>query len=485
MSRTIFVKLIGSMVQILIFFIISGCAINPVTGKKEMMFFSEEEEIALGKESDPEIVKMYGLYENQQLQNFINQKGQEMARISHRPQLNYEFKILDSPIVNAFALPGGYIYFTRGILTHFNNEAEFAGVLGHEIGHVTARHSARQQTKATVAEILLIGGMLASPAIEEFADVAMGGLQLLFLKFSRDSESQSDELGVQYSTAIGYDAHHMANFFNTLKNMQDGEGGGLPTFLSTHPDPADRYEKVNSLADIAQQGSQQAQYLENRDTYLKMIEGMIYGEDPRQGYVENNNFYHPEMRFQFPIPLKWTTENSSSQVEMAPEDGKAYMILMLADAGSPTAAADSTLKNFDLVQVERKSLTLNAMPVVAMVSEQVDPDTKEGIRVLSYFISYRNQIFAFHGLSALEDFDQQITYFNQTMRNFKVLNDPLKINKKPERISIRKVNHSATLQNLLIDAKVPTEKFKEHSMINGMSLDQQLMSGTLYKVIVK
>lgn len=485
MGETHWSNSIAPIILILALSMFFGCAINPVTGKKEMMFFSEEEEIALGKETDPEIVQMYGLYENQQLQNFINEKGQEMARISHRPQLNYEFKILDSPIVNAFALPGGYIYFTRGILTHFNNEAEFAGVLGHEIGHVTARHSAKQQTKATVAEILLIGGMLASPAIEEFADVAMGGLQLLFLKFSRDSESQSDELGVQYSTAIGYDAHHMANFFNTLKNMQDEEGGSLPTFLSTHPDPADRFEKVNHLASIAQQASQQLEYRENRDSYLKMIEGMVYGEDPRQGYVENNTFYHPEMRFQFPVPLNWTTENSASQVEMAPEDGKAYMILMLADAGSIGAAADSTLKNFDLIQVERKSLTLNAMPVVAMVSEQIDPDTKEGIRVLSYFISYRNQIFAFHGLATLEDFDQQVTFFNQSMRNFKVLNDPLKINKMPERISIRKASHSTSLQNLLISAKVPTDRFKEHSVINGMSLDQELKAGALYKVIVK
>ena len=119
---------------------LSTCAVNPVTGKKELMFMSEEQEIALGQQSDPSIVAMYGLYEDETLQEFINKKGQEMAAISHRPHLKYEFKILDSPVVNAFALPGGYVYFTRGILAHFNNEAEFAGVLGHEIGHITARH---------------------------------------------------------------------------------------------------------------------------------------------------------------------------------------------------------------------------------------------------------------------------------------------------------------------------------------------------------
>jgi predicted Zn-dependent protease len=469
-----------------VFLIIHSCAINPVTGKKEMMFLSEEQEITLGKETDPEIVAMYGLYQNEELQKFINEKGQEMARISHRPQLHYEFKILDSPIVNAFALPGGYIYFTRGILSHFNNEAEFAGVLGHEIGHVTARHSAKQQTKATIAEILFVGGLIVSPAFEEFADAAAQGLQLLFLKFSRDNESQSDELGVGYSTKIGYDAHQMANFFNTLKQMQgDPEGGALPTFLSTHPDPYDRYQKVNMWSDAVQAGMDRSSLMVNRDSYLRMIDGMIYGDDPRQGYVENNIFYHPEMRFHFPIPSDWKTENSMSQVEMAPADGKAYMILTLTDATSLQAASDSTLQNFELELVERKTLTLNTMPVMAMVSRQIDPESGEGIKVLSYFISYGNLIFTFHGLAELADFDQQVPYFNYSMRNFKVLNDPTKINKSPGRISIRRANRTASLQDLLIASKVPPDRMKEHAMINGMPLDQTVDNGTLFKLIVR
>lgn len=469
----------------LILLLIYGCAVNPVTGRKEMMFYSVEEEIALGKETDPEIVAMYGLYENDRLQGFIDAKGQEMARISHRPELRYEFKILDSPIVNAFALPGGYIYFTRGILTHFNNEAEFAGVLGHEIGHVTARHTAKQQTKATLAEVLFIGGLLVSPAFEEFADLAAGGLELLFLKFSRDHESQSDELGVQYSTKIGYDAHYMANFFKTLASMQDKEGGTLPNFLSTHPDPADRYEKVNHWADAAKAESGVQNLKVNRNEYLRMIDGMIYGEDPRQGYVENGIFYHPEMRFQFPVPAGWQTENSRTQVEMAPDDGKAYMILTLADAGSLLAASDSTLQNFELKLVERKTLTLHGMPVLAMVSEQIDEDTAEGIRVLSYFIAYRGLIFTFHGLAELKDFDQQVVHFNQSMRNFTVLNDPLKINKKPEKIAIRTARQTTTLESLLRTDQVPQDRLKEHALINGMTLEQTVQNGALYKVIVK
>ena len=447
---------------------------------------SEEQEIALGKQSDPSIVAMYGLYQDAKLQKFIDEKGQEMARISHRPQLNFEFKILDSPVVNAFALPGGYVYFTRGILAHFNNEAEFAGVLGHEIGHVTARHGAKQQTKATIAQILFVGGLVVSPAFRTFANEAQQGLQLLFLKYSRDNESQSDELGVEYSTKIGYDAHHMANFFNTLNQMRVGtEAESLPTFLSTHPDPYDRYQKVSKLADKAQENIPAASLEVNRDQYLRMIDGMIYGDDPKQGYVENNMFYHPEMKFQFPIPAGWQTVNSPSQVQMAPSDGKSMMMLTLTQANSLQAASDSTLQKYGLTAVERKTLTLNGMPVLAMVSDQTNEQTGQKIRILSYFISYQNLIFTFHGLSELADFDGQVPLFNQTMRNFKVLNDPAKINKKPDRISIRTANRTATLQSLLQAAKVPEDQMKEHAIINGIALDQNVNSGSLYKVIVK
>ena len=161
--------------------LLSSCARNPVTGKKELMLMSESQEIALGKESDPAIIAQFGLYNNPTLQDFINKKGKEMAAISHRPNLPYDFKILDSPVVNAFAVPGGYVYFTRGIMGHFNNEAEFAGVLGHEIGHITAKHSAKQYTQQMVTQVLFIGGLIVSKEFRNFADVAEQGIGLLFL----------------------------------------------------------------------------------------------------------------------------------------------------------------------------------------------------------------------------------------------------------------------------------------------------------------
>ena len=203
------------------FLLLESCAKNPVTGKRDFMLMSTEQEIAMGQQSDPEIKNYFGLYEDPKLQKFIEEKGQQMAAVSHRKDLKYHFKIVDSPVVNAFAVPGGYVYFTRGIMAHFNNEAEFAGVLGHEIGHITARHSAKQYSNAMLAQIGLAAGMIFSPELAQFGDLASQGVQLLFLKFGRDAESQSDRLGVEYSTKIGYDAQEMAGFFATLDRLRE------------------------------------------------------------------------------------------------------------------------------------------------------------------------------------------------------------------------------------------------------------------------
>ncbi len=447
---------------------------------------SEEQEIALGKQADPSIVAMYRLYQDQQLQNFINEKGQQMAKISHRPHLNYEFKILDSPVVNAFALPGGYIYFTRGILAHFSNEAEFAGVLGHEIGHVTARHGAIQQTQQTLGQILLIGGLIVSPAFRQFANEGMQAMQLLFLKNSRDHESQSDELGVEYSTEIGYDARHMANFFQTLNNMRTGtESETLPTFLSTHPDPLNRFQRVGELAEQAQAQHPGMTFEVNRDSYLQMIDGIIYGEDPKQGYVENNTFYHPELKFYFPIPNAWRTVNTPQQVQMAPKDGKALMILTLTQANSLEEAAQTIVEKYSLTVVEQKKLSLNGMDAYAMVADQTNQQTNESIRLLTYLISYNGLIYTFHGVSLPTDFEKYLPSFNQTMRNFKVLRDASKINVKPERISIKRLSKSGTFQSALEDYRIPSDRHRELALINGLDLKDQVSAGQYIKIVIK
>ena len=468
--------------------IFTSCSRNPVTGKNELMLMSESQELALGKESDPQIVAAYGLYPDDEIQAFINTKGKEMAAISHRPHLDYQFRVLDSPVVNAFAVPGGFVYFTRGILAHFNNEAEFAGVLGHEIGHITARHSAKQYSKQMLGQLIFIGGMIASEDFRNYADVAGAGMQLLFLKFGRDDESQSDKLGVDYSSQIGYDAHEMADFFNTLERMTEQAGGGsIPTFMSTHPDPGDRNRKVHEMATVWQTTNSVSNLAVNRDSYLKMIDGIVYGEDPRQGYVENDYFYHPELKFQFPVPREWNTANSPSQFQMAPQDGKALMVLTLAQGNSPKDAAQQMIQENQLTVIESSTVRVHGNNAYAMISEAIpestDAQRAEPLRLMTYFIQYGQYIYKLNGISRKADFNDYFSTFQYSMKNFRALTDPTKLNKAPTRIKIVTADRTETLQELLTRKGMDTEKMAELSLINGMELTEVVQKGSLIKTL--
>jgi predicted Zn-dependent protease len=462
-----------------------SCAQNPVTGKKELMLMTESQEITLGNESDPAIVAQYGLYENAELQRFIEEKGKQMAAVSHRPNLNYTFRILDAPVVNAFAVPGGYVYFTRGIMGYFNNEAEFAGVLGHEIGHITARHSAKQYSKQMVTQILFIGGLLVSEEFRQFADVAQQGIGLIFLKFSRDNETESDKLGVDYSTKIGYDAHEMAGFFRTLKKLS-GDSPLMPNFLSTHPDPGDRNVKVAQLADQAQAGMDAATLKVNRNTYLKRIDGLIFGDDPRQGFAENNVFYHPTLKFRFDIPAKWKLVNSPSQVQMAPDDGKALLVLSLAAEKTLEEAKRKVIEDNKLTVLESSNTTINGLPAITMVSEIV-PDATQGqgaqsLKLLTSLIRFDNAIYKLHGVSALADFNAQYTTFQKSMNSFRELTDASKLNKKPTTIKIVEASAPTTLVKLLTLHRMPASRHQELAVLNGMELETSVETGSLIKI---
>ncbi len=471
-----------------VLFLISSCSRNPVTGKREIVLMSESQEISMGKGYDPQVLATYGVYEDPTLQKFITAKGKEMAAISHRPHLPYEFKVVDSPVINAFAVPGGFVYFTRGIMAHFNNEAEFAGVLGHEIGHITARHSVQQQTKQMLGQLIFIGGLVVSEDFRNFADLASQGMGLLFLKFGRDDESQSDELGVDYSSEIGYDAVEMAGFFNTLKKMRAESGSSTPTFMSTHPDPVDRFNKVQTMAREEQQANPNKQYKINRDSYLKMIDGMVYGEDPRQGYAENGVFYHPQLLFQFPVPSGWRVNNMPSQVQMSPEDGAAVLTMDLAEGTDLRAAANKFVEDNKLNVIEQSPSNVNGNTAYTLIAESV-PDAANGqaasptLRMLTYFISYGGKIYKFNGLSKKTDFNKYFSVLQRSMKNFKKLTDQSKINKKPTTIAIKTVKKNGTLQTALTSYSMQGSQLKELSLLNGMELTDQVKAGSLIKTL--
>ena len=467
--------------------VVFSCAVNPVTGKKQFMLISEAQEVQMGIAYDPQVLATFGEYKSDNLLNFIKARTTEMGVISHRPRLEYHIKILDSPVVNAFAVPGGYIYLTRGILAQLNNEAELVGVIGHEMGHITARHSASQQSKQQLGQLLLIGGMIASEKFAQYAEYAMQGMQLLFLKFSRDNEVEADALGVEYSSKISYDAHKMADFFQVLNKMSMEESqGGVPTFLSTHPDPGDRYNSVNKSSTEWQGKLNYTDWKVNHENYLQLIDGIIYGEDPRQGYVEGTTFYHPELRFKFTFPAGWKYENLPAQVNMAPEDGNALMIFTLAYQKTLENAADSTLQQLGLTFVEGRKSTVNGMPALATVSRQVSQAQSTGQQstnlVLSYFIQYGTYIYVFHGVSAEANFTNYFSTFENAMKTFSGLTDASKINIKPTKILVKKVQRAGTLANALSYYGVPQAKMKELALLNNMELTDNVQAGKLIKV---
>ena len=465
-----------------------SCAVNPVTGKKQLMLMSESQELALGAQYDPTVVSTFGVYDNPQLLAFITEKGNEIAKISHRPDLQFHYKILDSPVVNAFAVPGGYVYITRGILAQFNNEAELIGVLGHEMGHVTARHSASQQSKQQLGQILLMGGMIASEKFREFGMYAMQGMELLFLKFSRDNESEADRLGVEYSSKIGYDANEMANFFNVLNKMQmSSDHAGVPTFMSTHPDPGDRYNAVRRITRVWQDSIKMTNWAVNTDNYLQMIDGLVYGEDPRQGYVEANTFYHPEMKFKYPVPQGWQVQNSPVQVQMAPSDGNALMIFTTAPQKSLEEAGQKTLSDLNLTVLDSKRTTVNGFPAIAAISQQVTQNQQTGaqqtIKVMSYLIQFGESIFVFHGVADDANFNNYYRIFESTMANFDKLTDPAKLNVKPKRIKIVRVPAAGTLAQTFKALNITDSQTKEFALLNNLELTDRIEKGKMIKII--
>ncbi len=467
---------------------IEGCAINPVTGKRQIMLMSEAQEIQLGRDYDPQVIATFGEYKNEELLALIQQRGKKMGLISHRPNLEFHFKILDSPVINAFAVPGGYVYLTRGILAQFNNEAEMLGVLAHEIGHITARHTASQQSKMQLGQLLFIGGMIASEEFRKYGEYAMAGMQLLFLSFSRENEREADRLGVEYTSKIGYDAKKMADFYKVLIKMNlANHQGGVPTFMSTHPDPGDRYNAVKRDAEKWQDSLKLAPWAVNSDGYLGLLEGLVYGEDPRQGYVEGNVFFHPELKFNFSFPAGWKLENSPMQVMMAPEDGKALMVFTMAPAKSLAEAEQLTLQQLKLTPRSSRQTTVNGMPAIATVSSQTSQNQNTGqqqtIQVLSIFIDDNGTYYVFHGVSAEADYNNYIRLFESSMTSFARLTDPVKLNVFPKRIRIKKVVQSGNLSAVLRGFGVAQDKLEEVAFLNNRELTETIPTGTLIKTI--
>jgi len=467
---------------VLVVWLIS-CAINPVTGKREFMLLSEGDEVALGQQTDQQVIEQYGIYQDAKLSAYLAQLGQKMAQISHRPQLSYQFKVLDSPVINAFAVPGGYVYVTRGILSYLNDEAELAGVVAHELGHVNARHTAQQYSQMQLAQIGLGLGVMLSEDFRKYAGLAQFGVNLLFLKFSRDNERQADDLGVEYSSKVGYDAYRMAAFFETLERLSGGSANsGLPDWFSTHPNPVDRIGAVRKKTAQWQGKLAGTTFVVNRDPYLRTVDGLIHGEDPRQGYVENGVFYHPALKFTFPVPREWTLNNTPKQVQILSPKEDAVIIFAMQPNATPQAAAQKFRQDANAMVQSADAISINGMTAYRLLATV--PQQQDTVSVLSYFIQKDGNVYFFHNVCAPAGLAGYQSTFAATSSQFRPLSDANHINVQPSHLRIRGAA-GGTLSSVLQGWGFAAKQVPELAVMNGLMETDPVAAGTLLKVVGK
>jgi len=326
------------LLSVLILTLLAGCATNPVTGQKDFVLMSESQEIALGRETHPQVLERYGYYDDPELQAYVSRIGERLAARSHRQDLVFRFTVVDSSEVNAFALPGGYVYVTRGILPYFNSEAELAAVLGHEIGHVTARHSVRQYTAAQVTG--LAGAVIASQVGTPGASDVLNVLGTAVVRgYGRQHELEADRLGAEYLARTGYEPENMLDVLGFLKDQQqyarqmaEEEGRdyqGYSGLLATHPSNDRRLQElVRGARQYKPNGTS-----ENREAFLEQIDGLVFGPGEDEGVLRGNRFYHAGLGIGLTFPEGWKPENRPDRLVATFGKQEALLQITASDLG--------------------------------------------------------------------------------------------------------------------------------------------------------
>ncbi len=459
--------------------ITATCATNPVTGRRELSLVSESQEIELGKEGAAEAVRTMGLVGNAAVSSYVTSLGMGIAKASERPNLPWSFTVVDDPTVNAFALPGGPVFVTRGILTYMTSEAELVSVLGHEIGHITAKHSVNQISRAQVAQLGLGVGMIVSPELQKFGDVASQGLGVLFLKFSRDHETQADELGFKYMLKAGYDPHEMGKMFQTLDRLSGTSGRGTPEWLSTHPDPGNR---VQMTADrIAAAAPLPANLKVDRDRFLHTIDGLVFGDNPRNGYFEGTTFYHPDLKFRFDFPAGWTTQNQADEVIGVSPQQDAVLTLG-ADSGTPSQALVRFLGQQGMQGQASSNASMNGLTASsASFTAQTDQGNLSGWVT---YVALDGATYRILGYTPSAKFGSYSGALRSSATTFRRLTDATALGVQPARVHVVSLSRAMTLMQFN-QASPSTIPLAQLAVINGVDSTATLPAGTLVKQVVK
>jgi predicted Zn-dependent protease len=454
-----------------------GCATNPATGARQIMLVSESQEIAMGRDYDRQVVASIGLYPDSGLQRYIQQFGMRLAATSERPNLPWTFHVVDDPVVNAFALPGGFIYVTRGIMAHLNSEAELAGVVGHEIGHVTARHSVSQMSKQQLAQLGLAVGAIASPELGRYAGLASQALGVLFLKYSRDNESQADELGLRYMRRATYDPREMPHVFEMLARVSQAQGGGrVPEWLATHPDPENRRGRIEQ--EIAAGPQSFAGTAVNRDSYLQRLDGLVFGANPREGYFKGTVFFHPELRFRIAFPDGWKTSNEKQAVGALSPGQDAMAELSLATEATADEGVRAFLGRQGFTGGSPTRASIGGLPAVgAGFSAATDNGTLRGIVVC---VEHRNAVFRIAGYAVEARWPGYQTTIERTLQSFQPLTDPAALSVQPQRLDLVKLDRRTTIAELARQRPSPVSA-ATLALLNQVEPETPLEAGRLVK----
>jgi predicted Zn-dependent protease len=457
-----------------------SCAINPVTGERELALVSEEQEIAMGAEAAKQVGQAIGLVDDPAMQEYVSRVGLELAASSERPELPWAFAVVDDPTPNAFALPGGYIFVTRGLMTLMTSEAELAAVLGHEIGHVTARHSVQQLSRAQLAQLGLGLGAVLSEDVAQLGNLLGTGVQLLFLRYGRDAERQADELGFGYALDEGYEPGEAADVFRAL--LQSSELAGrspLPGWLASHPSEPERIAAVEER--VAALGSRPPMLRTGTEEYLGVLDGTIYGDDPRNGYFEGDWFYHPELVFRFAIPENWQRQNLPSAVQgVAPEQDAAVELTLVQ--GNPVDAARQFFAQQNVVELASSRDDVNGLPaVVSRFRAQSQNGIVEGFVA---HLSHGGATYRLVGYAPSGRFAAREDTLERMVTSFARVTDRDALNVEPRRVEIVELPRAMTLTEFArqYPSPIPAE---ELALINQVyEAGETIPAGTPLKRVV-
>lgn len=467
----------------------NAASTRPASGAVQTISAADKKQ---GSEAHPQLVAEFGGAETGPQASYVESVGKTIAVQSGLSGARDDFTVtlLNSSVDNAFAIPGGYVYVTRQLVGLMNNEAELAGVLGHEVGHVAARHAAKRQSAAQKNAIFGALGTILSGVL--FGNNALGqlgqqifstGSQLLTLKYSRKQETEADNLGIQYLRSAGYDPRAMSTVLkslaaqNSLDSQLLGANNQVPEWASTHPDPASRVNAALNRAGANATG------VTNRDTFLTRINGIMYGDDPKQGMVEGRTFTHPEFRLRFEAPNGFYLLNGTRSVSIGGQSGKGELT---------TAAYNGNMRDYITAALagltgdgqakiqpgEIRTTTVNGIPASYTTVRVNNGSGQVDVTVFAYEFS-SSQAFHFVTISQAGKAAQ----FDSLYSSMRRITSAEAAAIKPRKIQVVTARASDTVQSLSSRMAYTDKPLDRFLVLNGLSSSSRISAGQRVKIV--